>query len=425
MAVVAAGGFYEWLWPRDSALWADAVLALVSIALPIWLVFVPVLAFDAGLNMGVWGSESMVEVSTFRCGRKPWRSWVVDVCGRSQREATSSWLFLVLIPALAWMLPIAIGLARFRGSLQMAALVILLASVLTFLAGANSARLQVANQRMMQTEDLRRYTVRQMRARIGDLGEQRAHAERTARLTERTRIAREIHDNVGHQLTRAIMQAQAGQVLAQTQGDDIAARSFAELGQTLDGAMTTIRRSVHDLEDEGTDFAAQIQSAASSLDLGGAGQLDITVENDIASAPAPVARCLAAVIREALNNAARHSPARSASVVLRDLPAFWQLVVQDDGRVQASRASGEQPGPGGLGMTKPVVSEPVAGASMGTGGHAQRSAGLEPLRGMGLADIEARARALGGTAVSGPNERGWRVFVSLPKEPWNGASEKE
>ena len=37
---------------------------------------------------------------------------------------------------------------------------------------------------------------------------------------------------------------------------------------------------------------------------------------------------------------------------------------------------------------------------------------------MGVADIESRVRALGGTAVCGPYEDGWRVFVSVPKKRW-------
>ena len=83
---------------------------------------------------------------------------------------------------------------------------------------------------------------------------------------ERTRIAREIHDNVGHLLTRAIMQAQAGKTVAKATNDTVAAQGFATLGATLDDAMTMVRRSVHDLEDDGTDFAAQIDDAVTSFD---------------------------------------------------------------------------------------------------------------------------------------------------------------
>lgn len=47
-----------------------------------------------------------------------------------------------------------------------------------------------------------------------------------------------------------------------------------------------------------------------------------------------------------------------------------------------------------------------------------RGSADELMRGMGLADIESRVRALDGTAVCGPYEGGWRVFVSVPKKRW-------
>ena len=72
----------------------------------------------------------------------------------------------------------------------------------------------------------------------------RALSIRMATLGERTRIAREIHDNVGHLLTRAIMQAQAGKTVAKATNDTVAAQGFATLGATLDDAMTMVRRSV-------------------------------------------------------------------------------------------------------------------------------------------------------------------------------------
>ena len=116
------------------------------------------------------------------------------------------------------------------------------------------------------------------------------------------------------------------------------------------------------------------------------GRLKVDLNNGIETAPAPVCRCLATIVREALANTVRHSSASSAQVILRDLPAFWQMVVQDDGGIQQSQPDS---------------------------------------RGMGLADMEARARALGGTANSGPNRQGWKVFVSLPKEPWTNQSTTE
>ena len=214
---------------------------------------------------------------------------------------------------------------------------------------------------------------------LADGSEERAAAIHTATVNERTRIARDIHDNVGHLLTRTIMQAEAGRLVAEAGGAHDAARGFAQIHDTADQAMTMIRRSVHDLEDNGTDFAAQIHAAAHAFD--GAADFDVRLRNDIRTAPAPVARCLAAVIREAVSNVAHHSDAAQVSVLLHEFPAFWQLTVQDDG------------------------------------GRMPHAAATAP-RGMGLADIEARVRALGGTALCGPFNDGWRVFASIPKTPW-------
>ncbi|WP_218054072.1 sensor histidine kinase [Bifidobacterium polysaccharolyticum] len=283
-------------------------------------------------------------------------------------------------------------LIQFRGLPQRYALLALLASALAQGGGLTCAHLALAKGRVWQIEDTERYRIRQLHGRISDLDEERAQATRMAHLSERTRIARDIHDNVGHLLTRAIMQTQAGRVVAQSKGDQSTEQVFDSVGKTLDEAMTTIRRSVHDLEDEGTDFASQMEDASSEASMG---QLQVDLNNGIKTAPAPVCRCLASIVREALTNTVRHSSAKSAQVILRDLPAFWQMMVQDDGGIQHSQPDSSR-------HKKPELQ-----------------------RGMGLADIEARARALGGTANSGPNQKGWKVFVSLPKEPWFNRSATE
>ncbi len=210
-------------------------------------------------------------------------------------------------------------------------------------------------------------------------------AVRTATLAERTRIAREIHDNVGHMLTRAIMQTEAAHVVAQVAGQEQSAQRFCEIHDTVSEAMTLVRKAVHDLKDEGTDFASQIETAAHSMD--GAGPLRVRLVNGIDSAPAAVSRCFATAIREALNNTVKHSQARNVSITLRDFPALWQLCVQDDGTVRRSSAEAVA-----MQFIRPNDST-----------------------GIGISDIEERARALGGSAICGPYHEGWRVFVSIPK----------
>ncbi|WP_445340093.1 sensor histidine kinase [Bifidobacterium sp. ESL0825] len=369
LASLAAGALCEWLLPAPGSVWSGALVSLLATFMPVWLFFLPALAFEAGV-----GLRTMVPATGS-----------ADMKDTQAKDSVlaSLRLLLALLPAFFWLIPAITDLVLFRGLTQRYALLALLTSALTQGGGLACAHLAAVKCRVWRIEDTERYRIRQLHGRINDMDEERAQATRMAHLSERTRIARDIHDNVGHLLTRAIMQIQAGRVVAQSKGDQSTEQILDDVGKTLDEAMTTIRRSVHDLEDEGTDFASQMEDASSEASMG---RLKVDLNNGIETAPAPVCRCLATIVREAITNTIRHSSARSAQVILRDLPAFWQMVVQDDGGSQQ----------------------------------------LQPdSRGMGLADMEARARALGGTANSGPNRQGWKVFVSLPKEPWSNRSTAE
>ena len=378
LASLAAGALCEWLLPAPGSMLGSGLVSILATFIPNWLFFLPALAFEAGAGLG-----TMVPAT---------RS--ASLKDSQAKDSGLAWprLLSALIPAFLWLIPAMADLILFTGLTQRYALLTLLTSALAQGGGLTCAHLAVARGRVWQIEDTERYRIRQLHGRINDLDEERAQATRMAHLSERTRIARDIHDNVGHQLTRAIMQVQAGRVVAQSRGDQSTEQILDDVGKTLNEAMTTIRRSVHDLEDEGTDFASQMEEASSEASMG---RLKVDLNNGIETAPAPVCRCLATIVREALTNTIRHSSAKSAQVVLRDLPAFWQMVVQDDGGSQQSQPDGTHP------------KEP------------------ELQRGMGLADMEARARALGGTANSGPNRQGWKVFVSLPKEPWSNESAAE
>lgn len=240
---------------------------------------------------------------------------------------------------------------------------------------------------LRHAHDEHRAMMRELTSRLSCSAEERGVAVRMATLNERTRIARDIHDNVGHLLTRAIMQTEASKVVARMRDDETTVRSLEGIGTTLHEAMTVMRRSVHDLADDGTDFAAMIEAAAQSSP-----SLRVRVTNGVEDAPAPVARCCSALIREALANAVHHGTATHAEVTLRDFPAFWQIVVQDDGGNHADTESAGAP-----------RQDPESG------------------RGMGLADIEDRVHALDGTCTYGPYGNGWRVFASIPKAGFGAA----
>ena len=72
-----------------------------------------------------------------------------------------------------------------------------------------------------------------------------------ATLRERNRIAREIHDNVGHVLSRSILMTAACKTINKNDSLD---PLLGNLEESLNGAMNSIRSSVHDLHDDAIDL---------------------------------------------------------------------------------------------------------------------------------------------------------------------------
>ena len=199
---------------------------------------------------------------------------------------------------------------------------------------------------------------------------------RAAALAERTRIAREIHDGVGHLLTRLLLQVKALQVVhrdAPGVVDDL-----TTLDDGLDEALDSMRRSVHALSDDGEELATSLNLLGSRCGIDSV-SVDCSTE---AEPPAAVARCVVAVVREALTNAARHGGARSARVAVTDYPAFWQVTVDNDGIV-------------------PAEGEPAAAGRGGSG--------------LGLRSMTERVEALGGRVRITPRPR-FTVFATIPKD---------
>ena len=205
---------------------------------------------------------------------------------------------------------------------------------------------------------------------------------RLATLAERARIAREIHDNVGHLLTRSVLQVEALQVVHAN--DERVQEELAAVGETLHEAMDTVRKSVHDLHDDAFDLRTRLEGV-----IGACGLPDVRLAYDAQSVPVPVAYCLVALVREALSNVARHSDATRVDVSLIEYPALYQLIVQDNGT-----------GEGG------------AAAAVADGAR-----GGQPAHGLGLKSMDERVSALGGRLRAEYQAgKGFRVFASIPKE---------
>ena len=200
-----------------------------------------------------------------------------------------------------------------------------------------------------------------------------------ARLKERNRIAREIHDNVGHMITRVIVQLQAIKIINKDPG---VGEQLESVSQTLDLAMTSMRKSVHELHDDSIDMSLGINDITSTI----SDRFDVTV-NTVIDSPADNAlkSNVLGIIKEAVTNIAKHSDGNKVLIEVVENVSFWRVKVFDNG-------------------SNPVREIELAGSDMAEGG------------GIGLNNIASRARAVGGRARIMSDANGFTVMVTIPKE---------
>lgn len=146
----------------------------------------------------------------------------------------------------------------------------------------------------------------------------------TATLKERNRIAREIHDNVGHMLSRSILQS--GALLAINKDPDLN-EPLISLKDTLSLAMTSVRESVHDLHDDSIDLKSSLNAMIRNF-----ADYDIQLAYDMDNViPKNIKYCFIAIAKEALSNIAKHSNATRIRISVQEHPAFYQFIITDNG----------------------------------------------------------------------------------------------
>ena len=259
-----------------------------------------------------------------------------------------------------------------------ALLLTVILSIAATLLSLRTAQLEREQERMRRTRDELQERALALEARNRDLADRQDYEVELATLAERARIAREIHDNVGHQLTRASLQTEALRVVHANEPG--VAADFADVKRTVDEALQLVRASVHALNDNAANLSVQLERIVEDVRSDGGPQVELEVLAE--HTPANVVNCFAAVLREALSNTMRHARAQNVTVRCMEHPSFYQLIVTDDGegRIRA----------GGRGVAE----------------------------GMGLGSMRERVEALGGTFTAGPRTgaAGWRVFATVPKQ---------
>jgi len=159
--------------------------------------------------------------------------------------------------------------------------------------------------------------------KLGMAYEEMAHL---AKVAERERIARDLHDVLGHTLSVVVLKAElAGKLMDRE--PDRARREIGEVEQIARKALGEVREAITGYRAQG--IAAEIERAQKILDAAG-----VTLEYD--SNPPQLApgeeTVLSLIVREAVTNIVRHAQASHCRLRLEANGKGTELVVEDDGR---------------------------------------------------------------------------------------------
>jgi len=167
----------------------------------------------------------------------------------------------------------------------------------------------------------------------------REDARQLAVVAERERIARDLHDVLGHTLTLVAVKADLAAKLIER--DPAAARrEIREIHESARGALADVRAALSGMRS--TTLATELDQARRAL---GSAGIDCAATTAAVPLPPRIDVAMGYVLREATTNVIRHSAARRCRIDLQFDSDAVRLQVQDDGK-----GGGITPGHGVKGM---------------------------------------------------------------------------
>lgn len=145
-------------------------------------------------------------------------------------------------------------------------------------------------------------------------------------LTERNRIAKKLHDAIGHALTSSILQVESIKIIS---NEKAVVEKLDILQSTLTKGMEEIRSSIHNLYNESLDLKDQIEKLCTNvpnIDV----ELVYKIEDDLSY---DMKFDILSVIREGITNCVKHSNADKLKITLLDQPKFYSVTIKDNGSV--------------------------------------------------------------------------------------------
>jgi signal transduction histidine kinase len=229
----------------------------------------------------------------------------------------------------------------------------------------------------------RRLYVRALHERADRAEREREEQAHAAVASERTRIARELHDILAHNVSVMVVQAEAADEMLQRDMPDRARAPVWKIQETGRAALTDMRRMLGILREADSGPALTPQPGIANLQmlLTQVRESGLPVELEVRGDPEPLPPGIDLsayrIVQEALTNALKYAGPARACVVVHFAPGSLTLEIDDDG---------------------------VGSSATGNGGH-------------GLVGMRERVAVFGGDVEAGPKRGGgYRVTARLPLE---------
>jgi signal transduction histidine kinase len=219
----------------------------------------------------------------------------------------------------------------------------------------------------------------------GELEQQVAQVRALAMAVERTRLAREIHDDLGHRLVLVNVQLQLVEELIENEPDAALSQLCCTREQLREAWTSVLGAADAVLSIDGATLALALDRLVADCRELTSMRIELRIIGDPTTIDAAVACALYRAVQEGLTNTCKYAEAEHSHVLVYCDDAVAQVSVRDDG------CSG--------------VTPPAAQRTSDGGGH------------FGLAGLRERAESLSGSLEAGPLPEGGfllRMIIPLP-----------
>lgn len=177
-----------------------------------------------------------------------------------------------------------------------------------------------------EADNLRQKLYRMEQTELQLLSEYQSTA-RLSQLKERQRLAEQLHDNLGHELTAAHLSIKAVGTLLQLGESAKAGRAQEKAAERLDAALQQLKKAVSRLEPEAVTGLETLTGLFDNFVY----PVDLEQLGDPSDLQAYHIQLLHAAVKEALTNIAKHAVPRRVRAVLDTSGSIIKIMVENDG----------------------------------------------------------------------------------------------